>query len=105
MMASSCAPTQDTGKKPGLLARFKGSNARSAPFFWVCVGMATALPCKRQCFRFFALLGSGICAASSKSQMPNTARPEAELTFWKLHARNPNRFFITPLLSRHSIRE
>ena len=33
--------------------------------------------------RFFALLGSA-------PQELNTARPEAKLTCWKLHARNPN---------------
>jgi hypothetical protein len=50
--------------------------------------------------RFFALLGSA-------PQELNTARPEAKLACLKLHARNPNRFFITLLLSlsRHSIRE
>ena len=47
---------------------------------------------------FFALLGS-------TPQELNTTRPEAKLRCWKLHARNPNRFFITLLLSRHSIRE
>jgi hypothetical protein len=48
--------------------------------------------------RFFALLGSA-------PQELNTVRPEAKLKCWKLHARNPNRCFITHLLSRHSIRE
>jgi hypothetical protein len=48
--------------------------------------------------RFFALLGSA-------PQELNAIRPEAKLKCCKLHARNPNRFFITILLSRHSIRE
>jgi hypothetical protein len=50
--------------------------------------------------RFFALLGSA-------PQELTTVRPEAKLTCCKFHAhaRNPNRFFITLLLSRHSIRE
>jgi hypothetical protein len=52
--------------------------------------------------RFFALLGS---APQPQPQELNTIRPEAKLLCWKLHARNPNRFFITLLLSRHSIRE
>jgi hypothetical protein len=47
---------------------------------------------------FFALLGSA-------PQELNTTRPEAKLKCWQLHARNPNRFFITLLLSRHSTRE
>jgi hypothetical protein len=48
--------------------------------------------------RFFALLGSA-------PQELNAVRPEAKLACWKLHARNPNRFFIPLLLSIHSIRE
>jgi hypothetical protein len=45
--------------------------------------------------RFFALLGSA-------PQELNTTRPVAKLKCWKLHARNPNIFFITPLMSRHA---